>query len=107
MEPKPISTADLERAWHGQRVFVPDGMSPHVKPGEYIVTAAFWETDAEIVFALMAADYSVDNPNWVAFHLNYLDWIKLTKQLERLGSKGDFMSRMLAFKAECERRTNR
>src|SRR3990167_4063713 len=82
---KPISNADLESQWHGQKVIVKEGASPHLRPGEYIVTAAFWETDTEMVFALMDVDYSVDNPNWVAFHFSYQEWAEFALQLERMG----------------------
>ena len=106
-EMKLISNAELESQWHGQIVLVKEGMSSHLRPGEYIITAAFWETDMEMVFALMDVDYSVDNPNWVAFHFSYQEWAEFVLQLERMGKTGDFMSRFNAFKQECEAKGRR
>lgn len=105
MNTRPISNADLESLWHGQKVIVKDDVSPHVRAGEYIVTAAFWDTDIEIVFALMDVNYSVDNPNWVAFHLSYQEWLDLTSRLEPLNEIDlSFMSKFMTFKRECESR---
>lgn len=89
-----ITNQELESQWHGKLVEVPAYPEyPYLKPGKYVITAAFWETESEIVFALMDENYSKENPNWVAFHVSEDEWRKLTSRL-RITGNADFMPTM-------------
>lgn len=86
-----ITNQELESQWHGKLVEVPACPEyPRLKPGKYLVTAAFWETESEIVFALMDENYSKENPNWIAFHVSENEWRGLVSKLKIIGDR-DYM----------------